>query len=538
MGNDPEIRENLVRHLTLKGYRTLATSDGVKGLWVYKKEKPDIILSESRMPMMDGFTFLDEVRKIDPYAEFVLVTANGDMEMAMGALCDGASDFIPEPVQMDTLDVILSRSKERLAVRRELKKEGEVRREAQRGLQKAHDELEIRVGERTAELEETIKELQRKISEHKRAEAEILDQKEYTENIFTTVPSGLVVVRPDLSVKSTNLSWREMDPDGKILPELLEGIKDMVETGGHAPRRRMEFEQRFDDKYFNIRLGSIKIPKKKTGNTGGDMLRYTPEFEDEFVLGLTYAPEQLMVIDDITERKRAEKEIKRSLREKEVLLKEVHHRVKNNLQVISSLLYLQSKSIVDKDLLEMFNISRNRVKSMALIHEKLYQTGDYSRIDFGDYIRKLTNFLFRSYHVTQADIALKIDVEDVHLGVNTAIPCGLIINELMTNSLKYAFPDGGKGEIEIILRGDADNGFTLIVRDNGIGFMENEDFRRTESLGLKLVNNLVKQLDGTIELDTDGGAEWRINFPDSSAFGNISDATSGNSSRQEQDLRS
>jgi PAS domain S-box-containing protein len=216
---------------------------------------------------------------------------------------------------------------------------------------------------------------------------------------------------------------------------------------------------------------------------------------------------------EIAERKRAEEQIKASLEEKEVLLKEIHHRVKNNLQVISSLLYLQSKSIKDKAALQMFQESQNRVRSMAFIHERLYQSQDLARVDFAEYVRSLTNYLFRSYGVSTDVIQLKINMDDVPLSIDTAIPCGLIVNELVSNSLKYAFPDGKGGEIRIELGSDGDNRFALMVSDDGVGLPEDVDFRKTESLGLQLVNNLsVAQLEGAIDLDRSGGTTFRITF--------------------------
>ncbi len=215
---------------------------------------------------------------------------------------------------------------------------------------------------------------------------------------------------------------------------------------------------------------------------------------------------------EIAERKRAEEQIKASLREKEVLLKEIHHRVKNNLQIISSLLYLQSKNIKDKETLEMFQDGQNRVRSMALVHERLYGSQDLARIDLAEYVRNLTSYLFRSYGVNTNVIALNISADDVFLGIDTAIPCGLIINELVSNCLKHAFPDGREGEIRIEFHSDGDNKFTLLASDNGVGFPKDLDFPDMESLGLQLVNMLVNQLEGTIEVDTSGGTAFKIRF--------------------------
>jgi two-component sensor histidine kinase len=250
---------------------------------------------------------------------------------------------------------------------------------------------------------------------------------------------------------------------------------------------------------------------------------------------------------EIAERMRAEEQIKASLKEKELLLKEIHHRVKNNLQVISSLLNLQSKDIQDPSTLEMFRESQNRVRSMALIHEKLYRSDDLSRIDFGEYVRNLAAFLVRSYRANTGPIALTVNAHDTYLGIDNAVPCGLIINELVSNALKHAFspskdrspddvaacpggqpvpwPGGQDGlagpgaredkenEIHVELCCDQDDRLTLIVADNGVGFPPDLDFRNTQSLGMQLINTLVNQLRGTVELVSNGGVQFKITFP-------------------------
>jgi len=220
------------------------------------------------------------------------------------------------------------------------------------------------------------------------------------------------------------------------------------------------------------------------------------------------------------QHKRAEGRLKASLIEKEILLKEIHHRVKNNMQIIYSLLSLQSRRIKDKNVLKMLQESQNRVRSMALLHEKLYQSKDLARIEFGDYIRKLVYGLFHSYAVSSDSIILKINAENIFLDINTAIPCGLIINELVSNSLKHAFPEGKawnekgyiKGQIHIKLTSHKKNNFTLVIRDNGVGFPEDLDFRNTETLGLQLVNTLVEQLEGSIKLLRKDGTSFKIEF--------------------------
>ncbi|MBZ2164632.1 hypothetical protein K8N75_00995 [Methanobacterium sp. VT] len=221
----------------------------------------------------------------------------------------------------------------------------------------------------------------------------------------------------------------------------------------------------------------------------------------------------VLLKEEIKERENMEKEIKTSLEEKEMLLKEIHHRVKNNLMIISSLLNLQSGYIKDKESQVIFKESQNRARSMALIHERLYQSTDLKRIDFGEYITSLSNELFHTYVADPSLIKLKINVDDIFLDINTAIPLGLIVNELITNSLKHAFPDGMNGEIVIDFHPlDAHYEFTVI--DNGIGFPEDLDYKNNESLGLQLVNSLTDQIDGEIELDRNNGTEFKITFKD------------------------
>jgi len=219
----------------------------------------------------------------------------------------------------------------------------------------------------------------------------------------------------------------------------------------------------------------------------------------------------LVIATDITKRKIATGQLKSSLMEKEILLKEIHHRVKNNMQIISSLLNLQTHHVHDdKIAVDVLKESQNRVKSMAMIHEKLYQSKDFTNIIFDDYIERLVSELFYSYNIQKDRVKPSIDVEEVKLNIETAVPCGLIISELVSNSLKHAFPSG-EGELNLSLK-RIDDKYELIISDNGRGFPEELDFENTESLGLQLVNSLVKQIDGEIKLDRDHGTKFNIVF--------------------------
>ncbi len=220
-----------------------------------------------------------------------------------------------------------------------------------------------------------------------------------------------------------------------------------------------------------------------------------------------------VIAHDITDKKTNEERIKQSLKEKEVLLKEVHHRVKNNLQVITSILSLQSSYVKDANTLTMLRESQDRIKSMAFIHESLYQTKDFSNVNFSEYVVNLSKNLLRSYDLSGGgQVALETDVNTVQLNLDQSIPCGLIINELISNTLKYAFKKKGKGKIQLRIK-EQDEKVTMIVADDGVGIAAKLNYRKTDSLGLQLVVTLVEQLNGTIKLERKNGTKFTITFP-------------------------
>lgn len=215
---------------------------------------------------------------------------------------------------------------------------------------------------------------------------------------------------------------------------------------------------------------------------------------------------------EIAERVRAEESIRRSLEEKDLLLKEVHHRVKNNLQIITSLLNLQAGKITDGKLEAMFRDSQGRVKSMALIHEKLYQSENLSEINFSEYVDSLCKYLLSTISGNLGRIRVVNDVENIRLGIDVAIPCGLIINELVTNSLKYAFPGSRAGVIRISCRQKENDRLELAVSDDGVGFPATFNLNSTASLGMQLIQSLTDQLDGRLTCADDGGARFSLEF--------------------------
>jgi PAS domain S-box-containing protein len=269
-------------------------------------------------------------------------------------------------------------------------------------------------------------------------------------------------------------------------------LKALPQTGGWHGQLQA---RRRDGGVFNVEI-SVSLIRNEEGNSVGIMTSAV----------------------DITEHLKAE-EMKKNL----LLANEIHHRIKNNLQVISSLLFLQSEYVQDNKTREMFKESQNRVRSMAMLHQKLYQSKNLAGIESSEYIKDLTRNLFTSYGIPDSQIRLAVVAEGITLGMDTAVPCGLIINELVSNSLKYAFPSGGSGEIRVELsccerpadtepQAEGGNWYCLVVSDNGIGFPEDLDFRKTESLGLKIVCTLTEQLNGSIALERNGGSRFTILF--------------------------
>jgi PAS domain S-box-containing protein len=213
------------------------------------------------------------------------------------------------------------------------------------------------------------------------------------------------------------------------------------------------------------------------------------------------------------EHYRAERELRAALREKEVLLQEIHHRVKNNLQVVASLLDMQAEAVADPRVRAAFEDSQARLHAMALIHEQLYQGASLAQLNAADYLRRLSTRLFETYRRPDGRITLELDVEEIALEINVAIPCGLMLNELLSNALKHAFPGGRPGAVAITLRQAPPGTCVLTVRDTGVGLPEGLDIRQTDSLGLQLVSLLITQLEGTLTLERGGGTTFKLTFP-------------------------
>jgi PAS domain S-box-containing protein len=374
-------------------------------------------------------------------------------------------------------------------------------------------------------------------------ESEIRQEKEFSERLLSTSIDSILAFDRNLNITLFNsgiealTGLKNEDVKGKNIYEIFPFIKEIGEDV-NIKRTLNGSPTISKDKFFNIPL---------TGRKGYFEAYYSPIFGDnkKNVIGVfailrnttrrklalqalervkedleervQMRTAELSKINDelkleIEERRKAETALKISLDEKVVLLREIHHRVENNLQVISSLLNLQSSQLSDELSIEIFRESKNRVRSMALIHEKLYQTKDLNSVKFDEYVKILAEELFSSYNIDPSKVKINVQIDPIIMGIDCTVLCGLILNELISNCLKHAFPQNKEGIIYISAYKNTDGNFKISVKDNGIGFPMEVDYRNTQSLGLQLVNTLTDQLGGNVSLFRNGCTEFNISF--------------------------
>ncbi len=386
------------------------------------------------------------------------------------------------------------------------------RQRAEEELSKHRERLKELVEERTAQLTKANEELRHEITKRKEADEALRRSEARLQSLIRNVRTAVVVHNSDTSIAMANTTACELlgVAEEQLLGKTADdpGWRFLREDGSDMPvdeypvNRVLATRQPVQDYVIGVRRPDAQ------GILWG-LVNAAPEFTADG--DLSYVIVSFM---DITDRKRVEQQVQASLCEKEVLLKEIHHRVKNNMQVISSLLNLQARGIEHEQSREILRDTRSRVTSMAMVHEQLYQSPDLARVDFAKHVRSLASYLFRSYGDASGVVAFQEEIGDVDLTLDTAIPCGLIINELVSNALRHAFPDGREGEIRVGLELDNDR-YVLVVFDNGVGFPADLDFHATNTMGLQVVNTLAGQLNGTVELDRDGGTNVKITFPTS-----------------------
>ena len=338
------------------------------------------------------------------------------------------------------------------------------------------------------------------ITEHKRLESLLTESEERYRRLFETASDGIVLLEKG---------------EGKITHANPAAEKML----GYA--KKESIGNKLQDIGVSLDMGDFQTTMQNLNKSG--ILNYNDvpvkTKSGQHIYTDIYLVDRARLVQcnirDITDRKQAEEGIRASLREKEILLRELHHRVKNNMQVISGLLDLQARSSGNPELIEMLNKSQSRIRSMALVHEQLYASKDLARIDMVGYVRALSQELFQAYKIDPRKIDLIVPTDgNVYVDISKAIPCGLILNELVSNALKHSFPSNGPGELRIIIHETKNKEIEIIVRDNGLGLPDDVDIQQPRSMGLYLVNGLVKkQLEGQIEVRRDNGTEFRIIFP-------------------------
>jgi len=360
------------------------------------------------------------------------------------------------------------------------------------------DQMQLREERiRTKIAEETNLTLTEEIEEHKKTQKKLEVAQKFTRNIIESSIDMIIAV--DKENKITEFNKAAISQFGYKL-------KDIV---GQPVNILFATKKEYDRVYKSISKKGIFtgeiVNKRSNGETFVSLLSSSvimdPSGNHQGSMGVSR---------DITERKKIDKQIKDSLKEKEVLLQEVHHRVKNNLQVISSILSLQSNYVKDEKTLEILDESQNRIKSMSYIHETLYQTTDFSSIEFSNYLNVLASNLIQSYSYSVGEVSLIPDYDEIYLTIDQAIPCGLIVNELVSNAMKYAFGEGS-GKVFLSIK-ESKGMISLRVADNGVGLPEDFKYEESDSLGMQLVYSLIDQLDASLELNVKGGTDFLITF--------------------------
>ncbi|HII99743.1 MAG TPA: response regulator [Methanoregula sp.] len=427
------------------------------------KKRYDVIVSDYEMPTIDGIGFLKMLRDEGDTTPFIIFSGKGREEVVIEALNNGADFYI------------------------------------QKG------------GDPKAQFVELKNQIHH-ITQRKRAEAALL-QSEARYRLITDNMSDSVWLM-DKKFRLTFISPSAERRRGFSLQELL----DIPFVNQLTPESATAFERFFSENFPSEKLDQVHLPVSATTELEFRVKDSSPYWA-ETTLSLIRDGDgkpfgYVGMARDITERKKAEEKIFASLHEKEILLREIHHRVKNNLQIIASLLYLQSINITDEFTSDILMESRSRVKSMALIHEKLYRSEDLALIPFATYLEGLIGNLRDAYGISDARVTIGVTITppDLSLNIGTGIPCGLIINELISNAMKHAFGDGKSGMITIAMTQTDPHRYSMVIADNGPGFSKEVDFRNTASLGLQLVNNLVRQLEGEISLDCTSGSRFTMTF--------------------------
>ncbi|MCG2811930.1 MAG: response regulator, partial [Candidatus Aminicenantes bacterium] len=486
--DEKELCERIKRELDKEGYRTAVACDGVEGLDHFSHNRVDVAIVDIKMPRMSGLEMLEKCREITDDFVSIIITGHGGEERAIQALQLGVFNYLRKPVSLEGLVTSVGKGIELLHLRRSVAaRRRELEIEAALKEQYAQN-LERMVEERTKEI--------KKLSDAVKAS---------TESIVISDLEGKIADVNEATLRMYGAGNKE-DLVGKSSFDLI------------APEDRQKAVAGMEEA---LEKGYIKDREYHVITNDGS--RLPVEMSVSIMKGVAGEPIGFVgVTRDISERKRAEESIRSSLAEKELLLKEVHHRIKNNLAGIIGLLQLQRETVTDPAAVAQFRELEGRIRSIALVHETLYHIESLARVDLKAYLETLIAQL-RAALAPHGDVRFSVAAAGVEMGLDNAVPCGLILNELITNAFKYAFPGdqprpGEKAcEITVSAEWDGDAGddgvYTLTVADNGVGLPADLDWATTKTLGLRLVRMLGQyQLKGQIELDRANGTSFRLVF--------------------------
>ncbi|MCK4764833.1 MAG: response regulator [Candidatus Aminicenantes bacterium] len=473
--DDPSIRQALAELLGDAGYKVETAADAGETFVKIGHSPPDLIVLDVLLPGEDGFDIAARLKSTGKTGDIpiVFLTCKDELEYKVKGFKLGAVDYITKPI---TPDEALARIKTHLTLR---------------NLQKR--------------LEEKNRRLQQEIAERKQAEAKLTETFQLLETTLNSTHMLVVYLDQRFNFVWVNRAYAQADDrDPSFFPG--KNHFDLYPDPGNKEIFDRVVET--GEPYFAYAKPFEYPEQPKRGATYWDWSLIPIKDSAGQVTGLVFT------LVDISRRVRAEEQIKASLREKELLLKEIHHRVKNNLQVINSLLSLQANQLKDRESAAILREIRNRVFSIALVHEKLYESEDLTNINFGEYIHTLTANLLETFPPGPPAVKLEMITDDLFLQVDKAIPCALIVNELVINALKYAFIDGRQGEISIELKtAAAGEEVALMVTDNGPGLPDAFDIENVETLGMQIIRALVGQLHGSLRIDTSKGTKFTLRFP-------------------------
>lgn len=419
----------------------------------------NLVVTEYKLHWTTGMEVLKKAKKKCPYCAVVMFTASGNEEVAVEAMKQGLDDYV-------------------------LKSSGQYLRLP----------VALRGALKKMEQKKMIDEIARKLRESERRYRTLTEN--INDIIYSLNPEGVITY---ISPQVEKYGYKPQDFLGKHLSELAENMvpEDQAKMMDDFLQAVKGGEERLTEYRFVSPEGKVywlenysRIQRNKKGQVTG-------------VIG---------VLRDITEAKKTQEELQKSLREKEILLREIYHRVKNNMQIMASLLRLQARQAQDERTKELFRESQARIRTMALVHERLYQSEDLSSIDFSDYINHMAVHLMSLYHEKSRNIDLEIKSQGVYLDINRAIPCALLLNELITNVLKHAFPQNQPGKLTIVLEKRPRGKYYLLVEDNGVGLSPEIDIKKAETLGLQLINDLTIQLGGQLRVFRNQGTAFEVIF--------------------------